>query len=80
VLAVEVKWLKNSKPNITKDVDKLRDYKHQTGAKGYALFFGPSQHFKKLTPTYKGAKISEGTVIQWRAGKTDYCAKWIRFA
>jgi hypothetical protein len=80
LLAIEVKWLKKSKPNITKDVDKLRDYKDQTDAKGYVLFFGPSQYFEKLTPTYKGAKISEGTLTQWNAGKTNYCAKWMPFA
>lgn len=79
LLALEVKWIKSKSPNIEKDIDKLKTYNSLTNASGYMLLFGKARFFENLTPKSTVSAIAKGKVVQWDAGKTKYCAQWIRY-
>jgi hypothetical protein len=77
-LGLEVKWIKSKSSDISKDVNKLRSFNIQTGAKGYVLLFGRSSFFGSLKPKYTGTEMSWGTPVRWNAKRTDYSARWLR--
>lgn len=79
IVTIEVKWIKSRRPNISKDVDKLREHSLKEPAYGYVLLFGPSGYFWKLNPRYTGKCVSRGRLVEWNAGKTRYSAQWLRF-
>lgn len=79
LLGIEVKWIKSTKPNILKDVEKLLVYQRTTGASGYVLLFGQSGYFKDLMPHAGRPFISHGKLVSWIAGRTKYSAQWFKY-
>lgn len=79
LLGVEVKWIKTTKPNIIKDVEKLLIYHRETGASGYVLLFGQSDCVKNLAPNAGRSFISRGKLVSWPAGRTKYGARWFKY-
>jgi hypothetical protein len=80
-LAIEVKWIKHSRPNVKADVDKLLACKQAGGAAGYVLCFGHSRYFGKLIPNAGDYRpLSKGRLVSWSAGRTSYAAQWFKYA
>lgn len=78
-VAIEVKWTKTSRPDIKRDVAKLRAFGSLSGACGYVLVFGRLEHLEELEPKDDATPMSRGKLVTWKAGRTNYAAQWIRY-
>ena len=80
-IALEAKWIKDRKPDISKDVDKLRMYNnHIKPSKGYVLLFGKYTDIRHARPIYTGSQRGHGKVVHWDSGRTHYACSWLRFS
>ncbi|MEQ9011354.1 hypothetical protein [Algiphilus sp.] len=79
-LALELKWIKNQNPNISKDVEKLKTYNtHIKDAAGYVILFGKYADVASAKPVYAGSKLGNGKIVHWDSGKTHYACSWVKF-
>lgn len=81
-IAIELKWIKSRRPNITKDVEKLRSYNERiSSCRGYVLIFGKYSDVSRMTPVYLGARLDKADkAVNWDSGRTHYACTWLRFA
>lgn len=79
-LGVEVKWIKNERPDVTNDTDKLAWYSFQYDAPGYVLFFGRNRELENLSPRAETVPLKRGRLVKWCSGKTAYAAQWVRYS
>jgi len=79
VIAIEVKWVTNRKPDVQNDTDKLSTYHKKTGAQGYVLFFGSEKVLRNLSPKTSRTAKSKKPMVRWNAGKTKYVAVCHRY-
>jgi hypothetical protein len=76
-IALEVKWVKKKKSrNVTNDVEKLRLTQCD---ERFLLAFGRGDVFERLKlKANRKVLTPSGSLVRWKAGMTDYAARWFR--
>ena len=75
-IAIEVKWLKRRKRDVSTDIEKLRMV---SCSDRFLLLFGRGDVLDRPElRTRSEALETGGKLVRWEAGKTDYAARWFR--
>lgn len=73
VFAMEVKWAKKNKINVTNDIKKLRAYcNQQPNAQGFLCVFGTESKIKNISLTHNDHIKNRGNPVIAEFGRTKY--------
>lgn len=75
---IEVKWTKAKTTDVRKDVKKLKAFAKLKRCPGYVVVFRRGKFVKQKEPLGLKPSGDSGPLVEWKAGKTHYWARWYR--